>query len=129
MRAVVPSRLEDGRVRHGAWRSDPTYGLRGAFSVTGPKGATLTIISSGTDVEFGWEHVSISLEHRNPNWDEMCFVKDLFWRDDECVVQFHPPKADYVNHHPHCLHLWRPMFTAMPTPPAILVGPLKENAE
>lgn len=55
----------------------------------------------------GWEHVSVSYKNHLPTWDEMCRVKDIFWHDDECVVQFHPPKADYVNNHPYCLHLWR----------------------
>lgn len=30
----------------------------------------------------GWEHVSVSLRNRCPTWDEMCLVKDIFWRDD-----------------------------------------------
>ena len=39
----------------------------------------------------GWEHVSVSLpgQSRCPRWDEMCFIKDLFWAEDECVVQYH----------------------------------------
>ena len=53
------------------------------------------------------EHVSVSLRRRCPTWDEMCMVKDIFWADEECVVQFHPPKSKYVNFHPYCLHLWR----------------------
>ena len=49
-------------------------------------------------------------------------VKDLFWNETECVVQYHPPKADYVNNHPHCLHLWGRADGNIPRPPAILVG-------
>lgn len=52
----------------------------------------------------------------------MCFVKDLFWSDDDCVVQYHPPKSDYINNHEHCLHLWKPIDKQIPTPPSILVG-------
>lgn len=55
----------------------------------------------------GFEHVSVSLPNRNPNWDEMCFVKDLFWDDEEIVFQLHPRKSQYVNLHQHCLHLWK----------------------
>lgn len=55
----------------------------------------------------GWEHVSVSYSNRCPTWEEMCRVKDIFWYDNECVVQFHPPKSEYVNNHPCCLHLWR----------------------
>jgi len=67
-----------------------------------------------------WEHVSVSSE-RIPNWKEMCIVKDLFWNDNECVVQFHPPKDDYVNMAKNCLHLWR-YKGEMPRPPSWMVG-------
>jgi hypothetical protein len=103
-------------------------GLMGAFVVMGPKGTALKIISSGTNDEFGWEHVSVTCEHRTPNWFEMCWVKDLFWKDEETVVQYHPAKSEYVNCHPFCLHLWRPNNVLMPTPPSLLVGPLSGNA-
>jgi hypothetical protein len=73
----------------------------------------------------GWEHVSVSVvTHKGtrlPTWNEMCRVKDLFWEDTETVVQFHPPKADYVNTHPHVLHLWRHTEKPFPRPPRIMV--------
>ena len=56
----------------------------------------------------GWDHVSVHVGGRCPTWDEMCFVKELFFRDDEVVMQLHPVKKDYVNCHPYALHLWRP---------------------
>jgi len=56
----------------------------------------------------GWDHVSVSLADRCPTWAEMCEVKDLFFRDDEVVIQLHPAKANHINMHPFCLHLWRP---------------------
>lgn len=55
-----------------------------------------------------WEHVSAHVIERCPTWDEMCFIKDLFWDSEDCVIQIHPPKSEYVNNHPFCLHLWRP---------------------
>lgn len=87
----------------------------------GPKGRELAIISSGVDEEYGWEHVSVSTKHRIPNWQEMCWVKDLFWEKDEVVIQYHPAEANYVNHHPNCLHLWRPLREALPMPPLELL--------
>lgn len=69
----------------------------------------------------GWEHVSVSTLRRPPTWAEMCRVKELFWSDDACVIQYHPPKANYVNHHPHCLHLWRPIELVIPMPPVEFV--------
>lgn len=71
----------------------------------------------------GWNHVSVSLKSRNPNWNQMCFIKDLFFGENEYVVQYHPPKSEYINSHKHCLHLWQPnQGQEMSFPPSILVG-------
>lgn len=74
--------------------------------------------------DYGWEHVSVCPLKRKitPSWDDMCYIKDLFWREDEAVVQIHPEKAEYVNNMPNCLHLWKPAGKEMPLPPSILVG-------
>lgn len=70
-----------------------------------------------------WEHVSVSLETRTPTWDELEFIRSLFWKDDETVIQLHVPKKDHINFHPYCLHLWRPIGLNIPLPPAETVGP------
>lgn len=123
MRKTLPEKLEAGRIRTGPAASDPEWGAYGAFELSGPCGTALRIVASGADAgdTEGWEHVSISTRHRPPNWQEMCFVKALFWEAEECVIQFHPPESVYVNNHPHCLHLWKPPFD-VPLPPSILVG-------
>ena len=86
---------------------------------------SLQVIASAGDEAIGvpWEHVSVSLKNSDlcPTWDEMCLVKSLFWEPSECVVQFHPPEADYVNTHPGCLYLWRPTDREIPTPPNFCV--------
>lgn len=130
MRPHLDQRLEAVRIRRGRFGSDASYGLNGAFAFTGPVGMRLRVIASdGMDpVAQGWEHVSVSCEHSNrcPNWPEMCFVKDLFWDETETVLQFHPARSNYVNHHPTTLHLWRHRsWVIMPfaVPPSILVGP------
>jgi hypothetical protein len=77
----------------------------------------------------GWEHVSVTVAYRvgnkwverTPKWDEMSWLKEQFWSDEECVVQFHPPKKDYVNVHNHCLHLWAVTTAEFPLPPTIYV--------
>ena len=63
----------------------------------------------GSD-EDGWEHVSVAPYDRNitPSWDDMCRLKDIFFEDEEVVLQFHPRKSHYVNIVNNCLHLWRP---------------------
>lgn len=72
-----------------------------------------------------WQHVSVSLPHRCPTWEEMCKVKSLFWSEEACVVQYHPPKSDYVSFYEFCLHLWC-YQGEMPRPPSICVGPLQK---
>ena len=83
------------------------------------EGRTLIVVSS---LAMGWDHVSVSLKNRCPNWREMCHIKDLFWNDDEVVIQYHPAKKDYINNCATCLHLWKPQDQVVPTPPTIMVG-------
>jgi hypothetical protein len=73
-------------------------------------------------LETKWDHVSVSLPNRCPNWDEMCLVKSLFWGEGETVFQFHPRKDEYVNNHEYCLHMWKPTEREIELPPSILVG-------
>lgn len=70
----------------------------------------------------GWEHVSVSRKDRCPTWNEMNTIKDLCWDEDDVVIQYHPPKKDYVNNHPYCLHMWRPAGKNVPVPDYFLVG-------
>ena len=69
----------------------------------------------------GWEHVSVSFAGRTPTWEEMCKVKDTFWNDNECVIQYHPAKSEYVNNYPYCLHLWKKIGSEFETPPKAFV--------
>lgn len=82
--------------------------------------APLKILSAPSDED--WQHVSVSLPDRCPTWEELCLVKDLFWTDEDCVVQFYPPKSDYISNCRFCLHLWRWTKGDFPRPPKELVG-------
>ena len=114
----------------GNWDSTDADGMNGAFSIKLWPGATACcIVSDGSGLkEIGleiWEHVSVHMEdgngkERTPSWGDMCLNKDIFWNEDEVVVQFHPAKKDYVNLHPHVLHLWR-RAEGFPTPPKVCV--------
>lgn len=119
------------------WDSGASFGNHGASQAFGPCGRWLNmIVSDGSEdgnvpgiAEHGaWEHVSVSIMTRHnrptipPNWQEMCWVKDLFWEPHEAVVQFHPAQSDYVNHHAGTLHLWRPLHVAFPVPSPLAVG-------
>jgi hypothetical protein len=85
----------------------------------------LRVIASNGD---GWDHVSVSLEHRCPTWEEMEYIKHLFFEDDETAMQLHVPSADHISFHDYCLHLWRPHPPAkIPRPPQEMVGPPKSS--
>ena len=78
--------------------------------------------------QLGWQHLSVSMPSKTPTWDQMCMMKDIFWNKDEVCIEYHPREEDYVNNHPHCLHIWRPTDVEIPTPPSILVG-FKDDEE
>ena len=93
----------------------------GAFLLQGPCSQQLKIIASSGVEGYEWDHVSISLKNRCPNWSEMDWVKKNFFKKDELAIQFHVPEDDHINLHPHTLHLWRPHNIEIPLPPKIMV--------
>lgn len=124
--------LRNYRIRTGQLASTDGCGNSGAFFLpihsAGSRIRLLEACGKHTDIlavimsdEGGWDHVSVSLQKRTPSWAEMCFVKDLIFEPEETVMQLHPPKSTYVNHHDHCLHLWRPHNRSIPMPPIIMV--------
>src|SRR5256885_13943655 len=114
--------LNRHRLRQGFYRSSDEDGFNGAFSFALPGEArrVFCICSNG----MGWQHVSVSFGPNKsiPSYQVMCAVKDLFWEPEDWVVEFHPPRSEYVNNHPGCLHLWRSTAVPMPTPTALMVG-------
>lgn len=122
MKTWVNPEIEKWRVSRPPFTSTAADGNTGLFRVEF-RGTWLKVISSDGE---GWHHVSVSkpaYPFSVPSWEQMCFIKNLFFGEDVWACQFHPSKADYVNHHPGCLHLWRCLDREMPTPPAIMVGP------
>lgn len=115
---------EDYRIHSGALGSSKNDGNNGAFKIKSRyRDVMLMIIASDG---LGWEHVSVHGEQPNgspiiPTWDEMCQIKDLFWKSDACVVQYHPPRYAYINKHSETLHLWRPIGREIPRPAEYLV--------
>lgn len=115
---------EKYRVLEGAFSSNIEDGNNGLFVI--PQGGYYfqCIVSD----RMGWEHVSSTLRFKNsgisnnPSWDEMCYIKSLFWDEEDMVIQYHPAKSDYINNHPHVLHLWRPVNVEFPKPDSIMVG-------
>lgn len=99
----------------------------GAFLVPFEAGELVIIADDGQrpgEIS-GWEHVSVHWRNQRgmavPIWTAMVKVKDLFWSSDECVIQYHPPKSNYVNTHPCTLHLWKQCGQEFILPPVELV--------
>ena len=94
-------------------------GYDGVIHIRGWEGTV--VVSWGC----GWDHVSVSPRKNSytPTWDDMCAIKDIFFKDEEAVIQIHPPKSEYVNFKTNCLHLWRTNDREMDLPPAFMVGP------
>lgn len=119
------------------FRTTDEDGMNGCFAIPLDKekrNIALCIVSDGRmareeGIDIPWEHVSVHIgekrngkrEDRVPDWNEMCTIKDLFFEAEECVVQFHPKRSEYVNTHPCVLHLWRLKGAEFPTPPPICV--------
>lgn len=101
------------------YRGDESCGCFVMMSASQP-GDVLRIMAAAGD---GWDHVSVSLVNRIPTWEEMEQVKRSFFEENETAMQLHVPPSDHVNHHPFCLHLWRPHKVEIPRPPAEMVGP------
>jgi hypothetical protein len=128
------SHIEKYRVRSGSMQSD-TGDKFGQFMIPlHGVPVTLCVIATkshdGDGIAGEWDHVSAHArlhlgkpneKQRTPTWDEMCTLKSLFWSADECVVQYHPAASEYVNTHPHVLHLWRHPSVSFPMPPMICV--------
>lgn len=119
---------EKYRITRGLMASTPAYGNNGAFEFPHYRineYKIFCIVSDG----MGWEHVSVTVvgDHqktatRCPTWEEMCWVKTQFFDDEESVMQLHPPKSQWVNNHPYCLHLWKNKSHEIILPPSMFVG-------
>lgn len=131
----VPERW---RLRSGPAGTDEKSGCNGVFAFASIEpGWLLYVIASDG---LGWEHASVhayrlgktvqspasgrvrQAQLRTPTWREMCQVKGMFWDDEDPVMQLHPRRSQYVNQHPHVLHLWKPIGESIPEPPVELVG-------
>lgn len=117
----LPAHIEKYRVRTGQLASDESYGCNGAFSIPHAKETLFVIISD----EMGWDHASVSVPSSNrcPIWEEMCFIKSIFWDKEETVIQYHPEESSYVNLCSNCLHLWRKQGQKYELPPRFMLEP------
>lgn len=92
----------------------------GCFKVPSPLHTNQDLIILASNSE-GWDHVSVSMKKRIPTWTEMDFIKRLFFKDDEVVMQLHPAVGRHINIMENCLHLWKPQNQEIPLPPEAMV--------
>lgn len=100
--------LDQFRAKHPFW---PQTETSGAFKVMVNQRAFFVLASIDNTGEDGmWEHISVTPKNqkRCPTWDEMCAIKQMFFRPEEECVEFHPKESEYVNRNEYCLHIWRP---------------------
>lgn len=114
MKNSVPKNIEKFRVQDDPqFYSDESFGNNGLFEIPYANEVLRVIISDGG----GWDHVSVSLRHRCPTWEEMHWIKRIFWDDRETVIEIHAPESEYVNCCENCLHLWKHQQSEIIRPP------------
>lgn len=118
MRHTPNLRVEKFRLTSGPTASLESDGNNGMFFVSRRFVTLRCMVSDGG----GWDHVSVSLADRCPKHEEMEFVRELFFHDDECVVLYSVPRSNHINVHPYCLHMWRQHDVVVPLPPEWMVG-------
>jgi len=69
----------------------------------------------------GWDRVRVlTAQPGAPTWADMCIVKDVFFGENETVIQVHPPDTHpaHLKRSAVRLVLWRPQMGGIPLPPA-----------
>ena len=62
-----------------------------------------------------WVHLSVSRKNSMPTWGELVDVKEIFLGKNAVAIQVLPPRSEWVNVHPFCLHLYQ-CLDARPIP-------------
>ena len=119
MKEKLPANLIRFRVHLPGYETVPDDDIQGAFII--PYMAyELKVICGVGD---GWDHVSVSRKYRQPTWDEMDWIRRLFFESGETVLQIHPPVDLHINYHEHVLHLWRAWGVEFTLPPRYMIAP------
>lgn len=108
-------------INHPTMGSNRSFGNNGAFKIPLEDVTAFVIASDGE----GWEHVSVHIVNDGvddiPIWEEMVNIKNMFWDDEDTVIQFHPKRSEYKNHNENVLHLWKQVGVDFQLPKIYLV--------
>lgn len=121
MKNIYSDKYMKWAMRHPLSKSFPVEGCGGMYMVPYKTLNGIVHLKVLVGCGNGWDHISVSLSKRCPTWQEMSFIKSLFFEDDETVMQLHVPSGDHINIHDNCLHLWRPHDLQIPLPPSVMV--------
>ena len=82
----------------------------------------------------GWDHVSLHITEasgepikRTPSNEDMQFIRNLLFLEDEIVTEFHPAKKDYINNHPYVLHMWHSTNDCIEIPTSVDISKIKSK--
>lgn len=98
------------RVEHGNVRTVDDY-PNAKRAVVRLRDVKLTVILEVEVVDDQlWAHLSVGggAVRRVPSWEELGWCKTYFLGDRR-AIQVLPPAAEYINLHPHVLHLYAPL--------------------
>lgn len=86
------------------WKAvrSPTVGAKAFLSTTGIAVMASDLMINGKR----WYHVSASRKARMPSYEDLVWVKEVFFGEDQPAYQVFPKKSEHRNFHPFCLHLW-----------------------
>jgi hypothetical protein len=112
-------------------------GNNGTFVIPHYKITGYVFVVQATEA-VGWEHVLVQVipkqkkmrPSRYPTWQEVSWIKSLFWPDTDTVLQYHPNVGGMMNYSSQefALHLWRPAIEELiPIPEKIKIEKKEEK--
>jgi len=102
-RVQVPGPVGSLPGPHQAYRSQSGCGILLGLEPARAAPPGIWLPEGATDL---W-HLSISHPDRYPTWDEVADARYELVPDQVTMAMLLPPKADYLNLHQHCFHLWQ----------------------
>lgn len=117
MRELLSPKLTMGRVRVSR-RENRDDERNATYIVIEPKnGRQLTVIISDTN---GWDRCQISV-YGSKKWEvtsvEVSYVRDLVFKEDDVVVEYHMKPEGYINVGDCTRNLWRNQREEISQPP------------
>lgn len=79
----------------------------GMATYSAPNGISVILTVDNTPRYGPLLHASLSHRRRDPYWDEIKAMREVFFPPTLDVMMVLPREADYVNVHEHCFHLWQ----------------------